>query len=154
MSTPRAKESIDLPGPPYAGALLRLAWEGIRKRILRAIGEAGFDDIVPAHFSILVYPGPDQVHPSDLAARANISKQAANYLISQLEERGYIERRTVKGKGRLVCLTPRGRRLIPALHDAVRTIEVDFSRSVGAGQYRQFRETLVRLVDLTAAEHV
>lgn len=142
----------DLPGPPYIGALLRIPWQAVQGRMLRDLHHAGFDDLVPAHWSVLQYPGPDGVRPMELAARANITKQAANYLIAQLEARGYLERRTVRGKGRLVFLTPAGHRLRETLHASVRKIEADLSQAIGPARYRQFRATLERLPELTAAD--
>jgi DNA-binding MarR family transcriptional regulator len=49
------------------------------------------------------------MRPSELAERASMTKQAMNYLLGQLEARGYIERRAEMGSSRrLVFLTNRG----------------------------------------------
>ena len=58
---------------------------------------------------VFLYPPPDRMRPSELAERASMTKQAMNYLLGQLEARGYIERRAEKGSSRrLVFLTNRG----------------------------------------------
>ena len=36
----------------------------------------------------MVYPHPDGVRPNDLAERINMTKQATNYLLGQLEALG------------------------------------------------------------------
>jgi DNA-binding MarR family transcriptional regulator len=121
----------------------------IRARLLRDLAEDGFD-IAAAHFQVMQYPPPDGVRPMEIAAKAHLSKQAANYLIAQLEARGYLERRTVRGKGRLVFLTADGHRFVEALHAISRDIEAEWQRAIGPERYREFRETLVRLGELGA----
>ncbi|MGH7660782.1 MAG: MarR family winged helix-turn-helix transcriptional regulator, partial [Vulcanimicrobiaceae bacterium] len=135
--------------PPYVGALLRHPWQAVRNRLLRAFSDAGFGDIGPPHFSVIQYPPPDGVRPIDIAAKAQISKQAANYLISQLESNGYLERRTVPGKGRLVFLTAKGRKVAVVAIATIQTIEREWQRALGRERYRAFRESLVKLGELT-----
>jgi DNA-binding MarR family transcriptional regulator len=126
----------------------------VRDRLLRAYSDAGFGDIGPAHFGVLQYPPPDGVRPLDIAAKAQISKQAANYLISQLESHGYLQRRTVRGKGRLVFLTAKGKKLVEIAHVTMRTIELEWQRALGRERYRAFRESLVRLGEITEADRI
>ena len=152
-STPLGGASAEeVTGPPYVGALLRLPWQAVRNRLLRAFGDAGFGDIVPSHFSVIQYPPPDGVRPIDIAAKAQISKQAANYLISQLESHGYLQRRTIPGKGRLVFLTARGQKVADVAHATMRKIELEWQQVLGPERYRTFRESLVELVEITSAD--
>src|SRR5262245_35960916 len=83
----------DSVGPPLIGALLRLPWEAVQRRMLERLHERGFDDLVPAHLNVFQYPGPQGASPSELAARLRMSKQAVNYLLGELERLGYLERR-------------------------------------------------------------
>jgi DNA-binding MarR family transcriptional regulator len=64
----------------------------------------GFSDLTQAHLSVLVYPPPDGVRPSELADRIFMTKEALNYLLKQLEDRGYIERRSEKGRRHCLSL--------------------------------------------------
>src|SRR6201997_4060641 len=80
-------------GPPLIGALLRRPSETLRRHMLPRRHEHGYDDLEPAHLSVLQYPGPGGLRPSELAARLGMSKQAVNYLLGQLERLGYLERR-------------------------------------------------------------
>ncbi|MGH7717207.1 MAG: MarR family winged helix-turn-helix transcriptional regulator [Vulcanimicrobiaceae bacterium] len=136
-------------GPPYVGALLRLPWQAVRNRLLRAFSDAGFGDIGPSHFGVIQYPPPDGVRPIDIAAKAQISKQAANYLIAQLESNGYLRRRTVRGKGRLVFLTAKGKKVADVAHATMRKIELEWEHILGTERYRIFREGLVELTEVT-----
>ena len=97
--------------PPLLGALVRRPAEAVHLRILREANEAGFTDLVPAHLAVLRYPGPDGRRPSDLAAEVGATKQAMNYLLGQLEQLGYVERRDDPGdqRSKRVHLTERGR---------------------------------------------
>src|SRR5213595_490833 len=84
-------------GPPLLGALLRTPVDVIHRRIIYGLHEHGFTDLVPAHLAVLRYPGPRGQRPIELAAEANMSKQAMNYLLGQLEALGYVERRADPG---------------------------------------------------------
>lgn len=152
-STPSRRRNAErVAGPPYVGALLRLPWQAVRNRLLRAFSDAGFGDIGPSHFGVIQYPPPDGVRPIDIAAKAQISKQAANYLISQLESNGYLQRRMVSGKGRLVFLTAKGKKVADVAHATMRKIELEWERVLGAERYRIFRESLVELAEITSAD--
>src|SRR3954471_14375423 len=79
--------------PPLIGALVRRPTEAVHLRILREANAAGFTDLVPAHLAVVRYPGPNGRRPSELAAEVGTTKQAMNYLLGQLEQLGYVERR-------------------------------------------------------------
>src|SRR5262245_31077905 len=96
--------------PPLLGALLRIPLDVIQRRIVDALHAHGFVDLGPAHLPVLRYPGPEGKRPVELAAEANMSKQAMNYLLGQLEALGYLERRRdpEDGRSRAVYLPARG----------------------------------------------
>ena len=73
------------PRQPFVGALLRIAYQVTRKHQLKALKEHGFDDLNQALLNAMVYPHPDGIRPGDLAERINMTKQATNYLLGQLE---------------------------------------------------------------------
>ena len=151
-SLPVQEGEPEILGPPYVGALLRLPWQAVRNRLLRAFSEAGFGDVGPSHFAVVQYPPPDGVRPIEIAAKGQMSKQAANYLISQLEDRGYLERRTVPGKGRLVFLTAKGREVVEVAHATMRRIECEWQQALGRERYRAFRQVLTELGEFTRAD--
>src|SRR5215204_366305 len=67
--------------------------DAVVARILTGLHDRGFADLVPAHFPVLRYPGPENRRPSDLAAEARMTKQAMNYLLGQMQQLGYLARR-------------------------------------------------------------
>src|SRR5262249_48540298 len=132
------------PGPPLIGALLRVPLETVRTRMLERLHEHGFTDLDPAHLSVLQYPGPQGVRPSDLAARLRMSKQSVNYLLGELERRGYLERTPDPDdlRSKRIQLTDRGRALIPVIRGAVAEVEDEWSRLLGRKRFDQLRRLL------------
>ena len=135
----------DRRGPPYVGALLRMTYEVARRRVFKALMERGLTDLNPALLNVFVYPPPDGVGPTELADRLNMTKQALNYLLGQLEALGYIERRVGKGSRRLVFLTRRGWQIFETHWEALRALEDEWSAILGAREFEDFVDALRRL---------
>jgi DNA-binding MarR family transcriptional regulator len=135
--------------PPLIGALVRRPTEAVHRRILREANEAGFTDLVPAHLSVLRFPGPNGRRPSELAAELGMTKQAMNYLLGQLEQLGYVDRRDDPDdlRSKRVHLTRRGQALRTAIRRTVTAIEQELEDELGASSYSQLRRLLVRLND-------
>ena len=129
------------------GALLRQPWESVRDRILAGLHEAGFDDVIPAHFNVLQYPGPENRRPSELAAETRMSKQAINYLLAQLEELGYLTREDDPDdqRSKRIHLTERGHAAAQTVRKIVREVEADWEKQLGKKRFGQLRELLVAL---------
>jgi DNA-binding MarR family transcriptional regulator len=134
-------------GPPMIGALLRMPWEGVVRRMLERLHAEGFDDLDLAHVNLFLYPGPQGARPSELAAQRGISKQAANYLLGQLEGLGYLKRRPDAGDGRSkrIALTDRGERAAYTIRDAVRDVEQDWQALLGQDRFAQLKALLLEL---------
>jgi DNA-binding MarR family transcriptional regulator len=140
-----AKAGVGLP-PPTAGALLRMTYLGIRERQFAAVIGKGFDDLNQPLLNVFLYPPPDRMRPSELAERANMTKQAMNYLLGQLEERGYIERRAEKGSNRrLVFLTKRGWQVREVILSVVTEVEAEWTSVLGQRRFDDFMNTLRQL---------
>ena len=138
--------------PPLIGALVRRPTEAVHLRILREANEAGFTDLVPAHLAVLRFPGPNGRRPSELAAEVGMTKQAMNYLLGQLEQLGYVDRRDDPDdqRSKRVHLTRRGEALRAAIRRTVTAIEQELEDELGASSYAQLRRLLVRLNDTEA----
>ena len=134
-------------GPPLIGALLRLPWEAVQRRMLERLHDHGFDDLDAAHLNVFQYPGPQGARPSELAARLRISKQALNYLLGQLERLDYLERRPDPDdlRSKRVALTPRGTAAIGVIRDAVGEIEATWEQQLGPERFTQLRGLLLDL---------
>jgi DNA-binding MarR family transcriptional regulator len=134
-------------GPPMIGALLRAPWERVVWRMLERLPAQGFDDLDIAHVNLFLYPGPQGARPSELAAQRGISKQAANYLLGQLERLGYLERQPDAGDGRSkrIALTDRGEQAAHTIRDAVKDIERDWETQLGKDRFAQLKTLLLEL---------
>ncbi|HEX5998110.1 MAG TPA: MarR family transcriptional regulator [Hyphomicrobiaceae bacterium] len=132
--------------PPFIGALLRLTWQRVRSRIHEAVREAGFTDLDEAHLAVFSYPLPDGVRPSELARNMRMSRQAINYLIVQMEESGYLERRAPPGSDRRrIYLSEHGKRVGETIYACLRQLQAEWSSEVGNDQFNTFMDVLRQL---------
>ena len=147
----KARAEAEPFGPPLIGALLRIPWEAVQRHMLERLHERGFADLDAAHLNVFQYPGPQGARPSELAARLRISKQALGYLLGQLEQLGYLERRPDPHdqRGKRIVVTRRGKRAIHVIRDAVSEIETTWTQQLGAEHFAQLRELLLKLNQLT-----
>jgi DNA-binding MarR family transcriptional regulator len=134
-------------GPPLIGALLRLPWEAVQHRMLERLHGRGFGDLNAAHLNVFQYPGPQGARPSELATRLRISKQALNYLLSELERLDYLERRPDLDdlRSKRVALTPRGTSAIGVIREAVGEVETAWAETLGPERFTQLRNLLLEL---------
>lgn len=134
------------------GALLRMPVDAVHRRMFERLHERGFTDIDPAHLIVFQWPGPDDTRPSELAARLQISKQALNYLLGQLEQLGYLERRQDPHdqRGKRIAVTKRGRSAIRTIREAVDEIETVWAEQLGFDHFAQLKTLLLTLNQFTA----
>jgi len=133
--------------PPLIGALLRTPFEIVRQRMLAGLHERGYDDLIPAHLDVFQYPGPENLRPSELAARTGMSKQALNYLLGQLEDLGYLTRETDPRdhRSKRIRGTPRGRGAGAAIREIVLEVEAEWEQQLGTREFGQLRRLLTQL---------
>jgi DNA-binding MarR family transcriptional regulator len=76
-----------------------------------------------------------------------MSKQAMNYLLGQLEELGYIERRDDPDDVRFkrVYLTDKGEGLRKVIRASVRQVEKEWAEELGEDDLERLRALLIRL---------
>jgi DNA-binding MarR family transcriptional regulator len=133
---------------PYVGALLRMTNLVSRERSLRMLAERGFTDLNQSLLSGFFWPPPDGVRPIDLAEQANMTKQAMNYLIGELEKLGYMERRSdAAGGRRLVYLTRRGWQVFEAIWTAQKQLQKEWAATLGKKRLDEFMRTLRQLCE-------
>lgn len=130
--------------PPHLGAMVRAVWQQIRDTAYSGVFLAGYSDLQPAHLQVFRKPSPEGARPSELAQRLQISKQSVNDLLGHLEQGGYLIREPDPddGRGKVVRLTNKGRRLEQAVDDAAREIEHKVAAALGAKRFNDLRESL------------
>lgn len=140
--------------PPLIGTLLRIPLDRVYSQILGALHAQGFTDVTSAHFQVLRWPGPNGQRPVELAQQAGMTRQAMNYLLGQLEELGYIERRVDPDdvRSRRVYLTPRGTSTIGVVRGAVAALERHWEAQLGPEHWQRLKQLLAVLNQAIADE--
>jgi DNA-binding MarR family transcriptional regulator len=129
---------------PNVGILFRGLHQEVVQRVTAGLAEAGFDDIRPAHTAVFQHIEAGGSRLTDLAERAQITKQSMGYLVDYLERRGYLERRRDPDDRRaaLICLTDRGWDQIRAALAIIARIEDEWTSTLGEARMEQLRELL------------
>src|SRR5262245_15928645 len=138
-------------GRPNIGILLRDPYQEVVRRVSADLAAAGFDDVRPAHTAVFQHIEADGSRLTDLAARAQITKQSMGYLVDYLERRGYLERRPDPNDRRatLIGLTDRGWEQVRASLAVIAAIEDEWAGHLGDERMEQLRENLTELRRLT-----
>jgi DNA-binding MarR family transcriptional regulator len=107
-----------------------------------------------SHFQVLRWPSPSGQRPVELAEQAGMTRQAMNYLLGQLEELGYLERRVDPDdpRSRRVYLTRRGTSTITVIRDAVAELERDWETRMGTADWQQLKQLLLQLNEVVGDE--
>jgi DNA-binding MarR family transcriptional regulator len=132
------------------GALLRIPFQVIVGRIHEGLIERGFTDLRPAHFVIFQLVDPEGSRITELAERAQITKQSMGALVDHVEACGYIQRLPDPGDGRakIVRLTERGWALDFAAREILRQIEVEWAQKLGEDRMAELKQALKDLIAL------
>jgi DNA-binding MarR family transcriptional regulator len=97
----------------------------------------GFEDTTAAHHPLFENIDPGGTRLTVLAARAGMTHQSMGELVSALEQRGYVERRSdpSDGRVRLVVLTAKGRAAVRLAVQQIAAIEAAWIERVGAAGF-------------------
>jgi DNA-binding MarR family transcriptional regulator len=133
------------------GLLLFIPYRALEQRVFRALAEAGFDDFTPAQARVMQRIGPDGTRLTELAEAAQVTKQTAGALVDQLERAGYVRRTPdpTDARARLVRIAERGAAARPVADAVVAQVEAEWRAHLGDRPWRQLREALARLREIT-----
>ncbi len=134
---------------PYLGAMLRVGWQWVRDQIYAGVVTAGYYDLNPAHVALFRYPTLEGQRPSELADQLQITKQSVNDLLGHLEHGGYLRRMPdpADGRGRVVRLTTKGRRLEKTINANAQAAEQEIAELLGPRGFSHLRNALQALAD-------
>ena len=115
-----------------------------------ALAEQGFNEIQPGHHTVLRHLGEDGARPSELAAKADVSRQAVTKILDDLERVGLVEREPdpADGRGVVVRYTPRGLAALHVARTRGKQLERHFASQIGAHRWRTVRDVLKALFDV------
>ncbi len=111
-------------------SLLRRTNQLMVDEITVRLDQAGFPNCPPTFHPIFENLDPDGTRLTVIAGRAGLTHQSVGEVVSELEQRGYVERvpDPADRRARLVRLTPDGRRLVRIAVTAIDSIEGDWTR--------------------------
>jgi DNA-binding MarR family transcriptional regulator len=133
------------------GILLFVAYRAMENRALAAVAGSGFDDVTLAQARVFERIGRHGTRLTELAERAQVTKQTAGYLVDQLERAGYVERRPdpTDARARLVCVSEKGAEAVAVASAEVGRVEAEWEAHLGAAEMRRLRKSLERLREIT-----
>ncbi|WP_067574691.1 MarR family winged helix-turn-helix transcriptional regulator [Nocardia acidivorans] len=133
------------------GLLMFIAHRSMEQRTFQALVEAGHGDITIAQGRLAAQIDPRGTRLTELAERAQVTKQTAGFLVDQLEKAGYVERipDPSDGRARLVRLSDRGLAMAEFANDVSARIEREWADRLGERRMGQLREALTRLREIT-----
>ena len=134
--------------PKSIAVLLRDAYRTVDSEVLAAAAAAGFE-IQPGHAIVLRHLGEDGARPSELAAKAQVSRQAITKALDDLERLGLVRRQPdpSDGRGVIVHYTSRGLGALQVARTRMDELEREFTSQVGAKQWATVRTVLETLLD-------
>jgi len=140
------------PAPPNLAQLLAVPFQAIVAELHARLAAAGYGDIRPHHGPVFGYLPAEGARLSELAERAQTTKQLMAYLVDALEERGYVERvpDPTDRRAKLVRFTTRGRAAARAGGAIIHGIEAEWGRRIGEQHMRDLRSLLGHLAGVIA----
>lgn len=137
---------LDRPLP--LGTLLSTAGQRLAGLLDRELGAAGFTDIRAAHAPVFMSIDPEGSRITELAERAQMTKQAMGELLRHLAERGYVEIGVDPSdrRARRVVLTDRGWSAIEVGVGVIERFDAWLAQTVGERQVAATRRTLGKIL--------
>jgi DNA-binding MarR family transcriptional regulator len=130
--------------------LMFVSYRAMDDRVMRAMREAGFD-VTVAQSRLAQRIADEGSRLTELAERAQVTKQTASLLVAALEREGLVERvpDPDDGRARLIRLSDRGREAAQQAMQVVMRVEQEWVEHLGPELAGQLREALVRLREVT-----
>ena len=135
---------------PSLGVLLREPVRRGNELLHERLAARGHAAVRAPHGNVLQFLDAEGTSVSELARRAQITKQSMAELVAHLERLGYVERvpDPTDRRAKLVRATERGKQLYAIAQEVIAELEADWTRKLGKAKMRQLRELLE---DLNAA---
>jgi DNA-binding MarR family transcriptional regulator len=128
------------------GRLLNMAVQRFEKRLLEVMAEAGYGEFTLSQMSVTRNLDVGGTRATEIARRADITKQSVGELIGQLEQLGLIERIPDPDdkRARIVHFTPAGLAWLEAFEIAVKQAEHEMREELGAATFKLLKQGLAQ----------
>jgi DNA-binding MarR family transcriptional regulator len=147
MTTGSKNASVWIPLP----GLLDIASEALFKEFRSELEQTEFRDIRPTHGCVFRYVQGEGLRLTDIAERADMTKQSVGEIVDDLAARGYVKRIPDPDdrRAKLICLTERGEEAQVFARRLFAKVEKEWAKRYGAERIGQLRELLE---EIAAAE--
>lgn len=127
--------------------LLREAYLSLNDLVPARLAERGHGAVRPAHSAVFQYLDDTGTSVSQLAERAQMTKQAMAELVAHLENHGYVVRKPnpADARSKLVVPTARGREVVAIAQALVPEIERVVEQAVGTDRLDALHQDLVTI---------
>jgi|SRR3954447_18807873 len=131
------------------GLLLREPYRLGTEELHRRIAERGHPHVRAPHGDVFGFLDADGTPVSELARRAQVTKQSMAELVAHLERHGYVERvpDPRDRRARLVRATARGREVYGIAREIIAELEREWTARLGETKMRRLRSLLEELND-------
>ncbi len=130
--------------------LMFVSYRSMDERVQRAMREAGYD-VTVAQSRLAQRIADEGSRLTELADRAQVTKQTASLLVAALEREGLVERvpDPSDGRARLIRMSERGREAAGQAMQVVMAVEREWTEHLGPDLAGQLREGLLKLREIT-----
>lgn len=130
--------------------LMFVSYRSMDERVQRAMREAGYD-VTVAQSRLAQRIADEGSRLTELADRAQVTKQTASLLVAALEREGLVERvpDPSDGRARLIRLSASGREAATQAMHVVIGVEQEWTEHLGPELAGQLREGLLKLREIT-----
>jgi DNA-binding MarR family transcriptional regulator len=130
--------------------LMFVSYRSMDERVQQAMREAGYD-VTVAQSRLAQRIADEGSRLTELADRAQVTKQTASLLVAALEREGLVERvpDPSDGRARLIRMSERGREAAAQAMQVVIGVEREWTEHLGPELAAQLREGLLRLREIT-----
>lgn len=131
------------------GRLFLRAHRAYSTRATAMLRKRGHEGLNLEHTSVLAHIDIEGTHITTLAARAGIRKQTMGQLVTELEQKGYVERVSdpTDKRALLVNFTAKGQQFLRDAYVIKVELEAEYIRGLGKGAYETLYQLLGQFVD-------
>jgi len=142
--------------PRMLGAMLRIPFQAIVAKIDAGLRARGFTDLRPAHFVVFQHIRPEGSRITELAERAQMTKQSMSELVNYVEVKGYLERKPdpKDRRAKIVQLSRKGEALNNAAREIIQQVEEEWSNQIGWEQMNALKQGLMAIIRVIEGENV
>ncbi len=138
---------------PIQGIVV-LASDALARELVRRISREGFPEIRPAHARAVGFLPPEGARLTELAQRAQMTKQAMAELVDELVDAGYMSKEPDPNDGRakIIKFTSKGLRAARTGKRLYDDMERDLGRMLGPKVMASVRRALSRIATQAFSE--